>query len=223
MMRVVVLVIALLVAGCGSAAPTVTPEPLPVATLSATPALTSAPTSTAASTAASTPTSTPTSSPAAAPTTTTAPPGPLTVSSQAFPNDGEIPAAYTCHGSDMSPDIAWTGVPTGAAALVLLVTDRDAGGFAHWIVLDLAPSNAGLGRAAGVAVAPLHQGTNDFGRVGWGGPCPPSGTHHYRFTLYALAAPLALAGHPRLPQVSQALASATVLSSAHIEGWYKRP
>ena len=149
--------------------------------------------------------------------------GPFKVSTTAFVAGGEIPAAYTCHGADVSPDVAWSGVPSGTVALELLATDRDAAGFAHWIALDIAPSSAGLDRGAGAAGAKLHQGTNDFGRVGWAGPCPPGGTHHYRFTLYALASPLDLAGHPVIARVQTALAKAQVLGSAHIEGWYRRP
>jgi Raf kinase inhibitor-like YbhB/YbcL family protein len=239
-MRLVVAgLVVLLVAACGSAAPTpasitratptpvtpapVTPAPTTLtpapATLTPTPPATPAPTvapSVAASVA-------PSVAPTAAPSPTPASAGPFAVTTTAFAAGGEIPAAFTCHGSDVSPDIAWSGVPNGAAALVLLVTDRDAAGFAHWIALDIVPSSAGLARGAGTAGATLHQGTNDFGRVGWGGPCPPGGTHHYRFTLYALAAPLSLAGHPAISRVLAALAKASVLGQAHIEGWYRRP
>ena len=88
-------------------------------------------------------------------------------------------------------------MPADAGALVLVVDDPDARDFVHWLVLDLPPDASGSlpGDIAPAASSP-HQGRNDFGRVGWGGPCPPSGTHHYRFTLSALAAPLALGGHP---------------------------
>ena len=114
-------------------------------------------------------------------------------------------------------------MPADAGALVLVVDDPDARDFVHWLVLDLPPDASGSlpGDIAPAASSP-HQGRNDFGRVGWGGPCPPSGTHHYRFTLSALAAPLALGGHPDGSAVRAALRSATVLGRARLTGTYRR-
>lgn len=146
------------------------------------------------------------------------------LTSTAFPPGGVIPRRFTCDGDNVSPDLAWSGVPDGAGALELVVSDPDAGGFIHWLALDLTPSAEGslpLGISASPEAPP--QGTNDFGRIGWGGPCPPSGTHRYLFTLTAVAAPLALPGAPGGAEVRDALDRATVLGTAVMEGTYARP
>jgi phosphatidylethanolamine-binding protein (PEBP) family uncharacterized protein len=88
-------------------------------------------------------------------------------------------------------------------------------------VLDLKPTTTGLPRGVGPTADSFQQGRNDFGKVGYGGPCPPSGTHHYRFTLSALAAPLGLGGHPTGAAVRKALASAKVLARATLVGTSK--
>jgi hypothetical protein len=145
------------------------------------------------------------------------------LSSTAFAPGAPIPRRHTCDGEDVSPDLAWTGAPMGTRALVLLVDDPDARGWVHWIVLDLPGAEAGT-LPQGVSRAPDApvQGTNDFRRAGWGGPCPPSGTHRYAFTLYALAAPLGLSGEPNGATVRQALGRATVLGTAVLQGTYRR-
>jgi Raf kinase inhibitor-like YbhB/YbcL family protein len=110
----------------------------------------------------------------------------MMVSSPAIPPDGTIPAAYTCDGGDIAPPLVWSGVPAGAASLVLVVEDPDAPGgtFMHWAAFDIAPGTRGLpaGRHPG-----LREAQNDFGKTGYGGPCPPPGRpHHYHFRLLAL-------------------------------------
>ena len=203
-------------AGCGAAAPST--EPGASGTPAALPAVSAATSSAAPSTPA------PTQAPTAVAAPTATPAGPFTLTSSAFKAGGAIPVAYTCTGADVSPDLAWTGLPAHTNVLVLVVTDLDASFFTHWIVLDMQPALAGgLARGAGAPSSPLHQGTNDFGRVGWGGPCPPSGVHHYRFTLYALEGPLGLEGHPGQARVNAALAKATTLSTATLQGLYRRP
>jgi len=134
--------------------------------------------------------------------------GTLTLSSSAFAADAPIPREFTCDGSNVSPPLAWTGVPAGAAALVLIVDDPDAKDFVHWIVLDLPGADGNLPKAVATSAATPQQGKNDFGKVGWGGPCPPSGTHHYRFTLTALGAPLGLTGQPGGSAVRDAIKAA---------------
>ena len=162
------------------------------------------------------------SAPAGTPGATPAP-GPFTLTSSAFAEGGPIPKAQTCDGADRSPPLAWTGVPAGAGALVLVVDDPDARDFVHWLVIDLPADATGSvpGDIAAGASSP-QQGRNDFGRVGWGGPCPPSGTHHYRFTLSALAASLGPGGHPDGSEVRQALRDATVIGRARLTGTYHR-
>lgn len=145
------------------------------------------------------------------------------LTSTAFADGGSIPARFTCDGEDISPDLAWSGAPAGTVAFVLLVDDPDARGFVHWIVHDLPGSEAGE-LAAGASSSPdaPPQGTNGFGKVGWGGPCPPSGSHRYRFELTALAAPLGLAGTPDAAALRVALTRARVLGSTTLEGTYAR-
>jgi Raf kinase inhibitor-like YbhB/YbcL family protein len=148
--------------------------------------------------------------------------GPFTLTSTAFTSGAPIPTQYSCQGADLSPELEWSGVPAGAGALVLTVQDPDAGNFTHWLVLDLPPTEKSLQKGIPSGAATPQQGRNDFGRIGWGGPCPPSGTHHYRFTLYALAAPLGLDGHPGDTTVRASLAKATVLGKAVLTGTYHR-
>lgn len=148
---------------------------------------------------------------------------PFTLTSTDIAAGDLIPRRFTCDGADVSPELDWSGVPEGAAALVLVVDDPDARGFVHWTVLDLTASATG-GLPRGVSTSPdaPAQGTNDFGRPGWGGPCPPSGTHRYVFTLYAVGEPLGLAGAPRADRVRKALAGANVLGKAGLEARYRR-
>jgi Raf kinase inhibitor-like YbhB/YbcL family protein len=150
--------------------------------------------------------------------------GPLTLTSSAFASGDAIPREFTCDGANVSPPLAWTGVPAGAAALVLLVDDPDAGSFVHWIALDLPGADGHLARGLVASAATPQQGRNDFGDIGWGGPCPPSGTHHYRFTLTALNAPLGLGGHPGGSAVRAALAGAKAseLGKATLTATYHR-
>jgi Raf kinase inhibitor-like YbhB/YbcL family protein len=123
----------------------------------------------------------------------------------------------------VSPALSWSGAPAATAALVLVVDDPDAGDFVHWTVLDLPGATSGsLAKGIAGGAATPRQGRNDFGRIGWGGPCPPSGTHHYRFTLSALAAPLGLSGHPDAKAVRSALAAAAILGRATLEATYRR-
>lgn len=148
--------------------------------------------------------------------------GALTLTSSAFQATAEIPADYTCKGADRSPDLAWTGVPAGTNAFVLFVDDPDGRDWVHWSVLDLAPTTSELPAGLAPTADPPQQGTNDFGNVGYGGPCPPSGTHHYQFTLYALAAPLGLKDHPKGDAVRSALEKAQVLEKVTLVGTFSK-
>lgn len=130
----------------------------------------------------------------------------IAIRSPAFEEGGAIPGEFTCDGADRSPPLEWSGVPDSARELALLVDDPDAPGgtFTHWVVVGLPPGMKGLGPgvpaeanlppgsligADGAAPGKAaRQGKNDFGKVGYGGPCPPGGTHRYRFRLFALDA-----------------------------------
>jgi Raf kinase inhibitor-like YbhB/YbcL family protein len=120
---------------------------------------------------------------------------PFVLTSSAFPDGGLIPKRFTCEGEDLSPELAWSGVPDGTQSLVLIVDDPDAPDpnapkmvWDHWLLYNLPPQTPGL--PAGVADADLPPGTgqgiNSWGRSGYGGPCPPIGLHRYFHILYAL-------------------------------------
>ena len=110
----------------------------------------------------------------------------LQVTSTAFGADAAIPALYSCKGENINPPLEIKGVPSSAKSLVLIVDDPDAPGglFTHWIVWNIAPSTSGVAQK-GVPDSGI-EGTNDFGKKGYGGPCPPSGTHRYFFRVLAL-------------------------------------
>ena len=147
----------------------------------------------------------------------------FTLTTAAFHTDGVIPARFTCDGRDISPAMAWTGTPSGTAWLVLVMDDIDAHDFTHWIAYAIRPGTTRLDEGAGAATSSqLAQGANDFGHVGYGGPCPPSGTHRYVFALSALGAPLGLSGTPDGATVRAALAKAQVLGKASITARYAR-
>ncbi len=115
--------------------------------------------------------------------------GAFTLASVSFPAGGQIPPGYTCDGVNISPELSWRNVPPEARSLALVLRDPDApsGHFLHWAVLDIPPSAAGF--AAGTRPkAPARELANDAGTSGYTGPCPPSGSHRYVFTLYALDA-----------------------------------
>lgn len=122
------------------------------------------------------------------PVPTSAPPeSTLTLTSAAFEAGEAIPAIHTCDGDGTSPPLEWSGVPDGTEQLALIVDDPDAPGgtFTHWVVWGIDAKSTGIDE--GVAPAGATQGENDFGDSAYGGPCPPSGTHHYRFELLAIS------------------------------------
>jgi Raf kinase inhibitor-like YbhB/YbcL family protein len=127
-----------------------------------------------------------------APTTSgaTSPPGEIDVRSDAFAESATIPARFTCDGQNVSPPLRWTGVPPDARALALVVDDPDAprGTFVHWVVVDIPPATTGVAENASPDGGTRLR--NDAGRIGYFGPCPPTGRHRYRFTVYALPGPL---------------------------------
>jgi Raf kinase inhibitor-like YbhB/YbcL family protein len=147
----------------------------------------------------------------------------MILSSPAILPDGSIPSAYTCDGGDIAPPLAWSGVPSGAQSLVLIVDDPDASGgaFMHWAAYDIAPGTRGLtaGRHPG-----LREAQNDFGKSGYGGPCPPPGTtHHYHFWLLALnRASLDLGSAPLATEVLRAAEPYAIDRAEFIATYYRR-
>ncbi|MGZ5382575.1 MAG: YbhB/YbcL family Raf kinase inhibitor-like protein [Acidimicrobiia bacterium] len=121
----------------------------------------------------------------------------MQITSPTFADNTPIPDRFTCRGDDISPPLDITGVPEGAESLVLIVDDPDAPDPAapkvvweHWVMWNIAPETSAIG--AGTVPAGAVQGTNSWGRPGYGGPCPPIGTHRYFFKLFALDTTLAL-------------------------------
>lgn len=147
--------------------------------------------------------------------------GPTTMrlTSEAFQDGGAIPARYTCDGEDVSPPLAWDGVPDGTQALAILVEDPDARGFVHWVLADI-PGEA-LAMAEGEGDAVGTPGRNDFRRSGWAGPCPPSGEHRYVFTLYALSQPVGLPEGTDAGAVRSRM-EGHVMATATLTGVYRR-
>lgn len=144
-----------------------------------------------------------------------------------FQADGDIPVKFTCQGEDVSPALSWNGVPPGAASLALLCEDPDAPGgmWVHWVAYDIPASSNGLPEGVPKrAEIPSggHQGKNDFGRVGYGGPCPPFGPHHrYYFRLYALARKLDLGPDATRASLLKAM-EGHVVGQAELMGRYQR-
>jgi hypothetical protein len=140
---------------------------------------------------------------------------------------GQIPAKFTCNGAGISPQLAWTVPPAGTASFALIVTDPDAprGTFVHWVLYDLPAGARALPEGLpnqGQLTDGARQGRNDFGAIGYGGPCPPGHLpHHYVFTLYALNAKLNLPVGATRAQVEAALQGHT-LARSELIGLYRQ-
>ncbi len=152
------------------------------------------------------------------------PEAPVTMSltSPAFAEGAAIPLRFTCDGEDRSPPLTWSDPPEGTRALALVMDDPDAPGgvFTHWLVYDLPADARSL--AEGELPGGGKQGENDFGRIGYGGPCPPRGEQHrYRFAIYALDAPLDLPPGARRAAVLEAIAG-HALARGVLTGTYRR-
>lgn len=143
----------------------------------------------------------------------------FSLGSPAFANGGKIPVEHTCDGRNVSPPLRWTTPPAGTRFFALLMDDPDAPGrtFTHWLAWNIPASTRVL--AAG-ARAPV-EGRNDAGRIGYLGPCPPSGVHRYVFRLYALRLPLRLARGASRADFLAALRG-RVLAAARLVGRYGR-
>jgi Raf kinase inhibitor-like YbhB/YbcL family protein len=163
-----------------------------------------------------------TTRPPSSDTIATAAPAPaLQLTSQAFAEGGAIPDAYTCRGDDRSPSLVWSGVSEGTAELAVVVRDRDANGFVHWVVAGLSPQLGAL--AEDTVPDGAVEATNDFGALGWGGPCPDSGTHHYEFRLYALAQASGVTSGEAGAEAAARIEGAPSLASAALSGTFSAP
>jgi hypothetical protein len=152
----------------------------------------------------------------------------MTLSSAAFPDRGAIPRRYTCEGEDISPPLAWSGVPPGSESLVLIVDDPDAPDpaapkttWVHWLLYNLPPATDELAEDLQTLPPGTLQGRNDWRKTGYGGPCPPIGSHRYFHKLYALDCVLADLGRPTKAQLEGAM-QGHVLAKAELIGTYRK-
>ena len=144
----------------------------------------------------------------------------MKITSSAFQEGGNIPPKFTCDGGDSSPPLRIAEIPSGAKTLALVVDDPDApsGLFTHWIVWNISPQTNGI--AEGSAPKGV-QGTSDFGKSGYGGPCPPSGTHRYYFKIFALDRELNLPSGTKRNQLDAAI-KGHVVAQGELMGRYSR-
>ncbi len=154
----------------------------------------------------------------------------LGMTSSAFVHEGPIPPRHTCDAGDISPALRWTDVPEGTASLTLIVDDPDAPDpdapemtWVHWVLYDMAPNITGLDEGvSSSALAPgTRQGMTDFGRTGWGGPCPPIGRHRYFFKLFALDSVLSDLQEPTSATL-QAAMEGHIIDATELMGTYQR-
>jgi len=143
----------------------------------------------------------------------------ISITSSSFQAGGDIPAKFTCDGTNVSPALQIGGVPNEAKSLVLIVDDPDAprGLFTHWIIWNIDPKTTRV--AENSAPAAGVQGTNDFGKRNYGGPCPPSGTHRYFFKIFALDTKLESKPNARRAELEAAMRG-HVLAQGELMGRY---
>lgn len=154
----------------------------------------------------------------------------LSLTSLSFSHQGLIPERHTCDGKDASPELIWTGVPENAKSLVLIVDDPDAPDpqapkmtWVHWILYNISPTTHKLPEHVTAAELPIGtlEGLNDWERSGYGGPCPPIGTHRYFHKLYALDTILPDLNQPTKVILEKAM-QGHILAQAELIGLYRR-
>jgi Raf kinase inhibitor-like YbhB/YbcL family protein len=156
--------------------------------------------------------------------------GNLTLRSQSFTDGGEIPKRFTCEGEDLSPALAWTGVPADTKSLALIVDDPDAPDpaapkkiFVHWVLYALPPSASELpaGVPQNALPAGTREGLNDKKQTAYFGPCPPIGRHRYRHHLYALDTELDGLTTPSRAELDRAM-EGHILDQTVLTGTYQK-
>ena len=155
---------------------------------------------------------------------------PLTLKSNFFSNQDEIPSRFTCEGKDISPALTWSGIPQKAKSLVLIVDDPDAPDpaepkmtWVHWVLYNIASTVSEFKEGVGLNNLPsgTKEGKNDWNRAGYGGPCPPIGRHHYFFKLYALDVVLPDLKTPDKAQLEKAMKE-HIIDYAELIGTYQK-
>ncbi len=151
----------------------------------------------------------------------------MEITSSAFTQGSSIPAQYSCDGDDNSPKLSWSGVPEGTQSIAVIMDDPDAPGrtWVHWVIYGISPSDDGLPEGvptSGTLDGGARQGKNDFGKTGYGGPCPPrGGPHRYFFKLYALDTELTLGPGATKAELLREM-SGTILAQGELMGTYTR-
>jgi Raf kinase inhibitor-like YbhB/YbcL family protein len=144
----------------------------------------------------------------------------MKITSSAFQEGGNIPSKFTCDGGDSSPPLQIAEIPSNVKSMALVVDDPDApsGLFTHWIAWNISPQTNAIAEAS---VPKGVQGTNDFGKSNYGGPCPPSGTHRYYFKIFALDRELNLPAGAKRNQLDAAM-KGHVVAQGELMGRYSR-
>ena len=150
----------------------------------------------------------------------------IKLSSTAFKDGEPIPRQYTCDGVNVSPPLEWSGVPKSAKTVAIIADDPDApaGTWVHWVLYNLPAENIGMVEnlpATDNLKAGGFQGKNDFEKIGYGGPCPPSGTHRYFFKTYALDVELPLKAGATKAELEKAM-EGHIVGQAQLMGTYRR-
>jgi Raf kinase inhibitor-like YbhB/YbcL family protein len=147
----------------------------------------------------------------------------MTITSANFQNGEPIPAKFTCNGANVSPDIQWSTPPIGTKSIAIVMDDPDAPlPFTHWLVYNISPETHGIPEGASTPSTRMDhaaEGINSFGNLGYGGPCPPSGTHHYNFRVYALDIALSLPSGQNKAQLADSV-KGHVLAEGLITGLF---
>ena len=141
------------------------------------------------------------------------------ITSPAFENNNPIPRLYTCQGKDISPPLNIEGIPQGTKSLVLIMDDPDApmGTWDHWVVWNIPPETTTVLEGAPQGI----EGMNSWPKKGYGGPCPPSGTHRYFFKLYALGTKLNIPENSTKRDVERAM-QGNIIAQTQLIGNYKK-
>ena len=152
--------------------------------------------------------------------------GEIKVTSVAFKQGEPIPRQYTCAGVNVSPPLEWTGVPKAAKTIAIVADDPDVPGgtWVHWVLYNVPADNIGFVENVPVSEtlkAGGFQGKNDFGKIGYGGPCPPSGAHRYFFKIFALDTTLKLSAGASRKDIDAAVTK-HILAAGQLMGTYQR-
>lgn len=150
----------------------------------------------------------------------------IEITSSAFNEEEMIPSKYTCDGEDISPPLEWSGIPGGTQSIALISDDPDApmGTWVHWVIYNIPAVSKGLAEDVPkdkILSDGSHQGVNDFGTYGYGGPCPPGGMHRYYFKIYALDKALDLETGATKSRLEKAM-TGHIIAKDELMGKYKR-